>query len=154
MKWQGRRGSRNIEDRRSRGRSAGAVGGVGGLGLIAIVVIGYFLGVDVTPLLNGQGGLGIDTSAGGVEITEADRQAGEFVSVTLADTEEIWTAIFRDQVDGTYNPATLVLFKGATRSPCGGASGAFGSVLLPCGSQGLPRHGFLHHDVAPPWCVG
>lgn len=130
MKWQGRRGSRNIEDRRGRGRRAGAAGGIGGLGLIAIVVIGYFLGVDVTPLLQGQGGPGVEVGNGS-EITEADRQAGEFVSVTLADTEEIWASLFQQQVGQRYNPATLVLFKGATRSPCGGANGASGPFYCP-----------------------
>ena len=58
MDWKGRRGSSNIEDRRSaggRGRGAARTGGLGGVGLIAVVVIGYFLGIDVTPLLQGQG---------------------------------------------------------------------------------------------------
>ena len=54
MKWQGRRGSSNIEDRRRRPTRRSSGGGkIGGVGLIAILVIGYFLGVDVTPLLNG-----------------------------------------------------------------------------------------------------
>ncbi len=128
MKWRGRRRSRNIEDRRGQ-RSAGRAGGVGGLGLVAILVIGYFLGIDVTPLLQG-GGSGSQLSETG-EITEADRQAGEFVSVVLADTEEVWAEIFRDQVGEPYTPATLVLFKGATQSPCGGASGASGPFYCP-----------------------
>ena len=128
MRWQGRRGSRNIEDRRGR-PSAGKAGGVGGIGLVAVLVIGYFLGIDVTPLL--QGGGGGQTSGGSTEITEADRQAGQFVSVTLADTEEIWTEIFQKEGIGTYNPATLVLFKGATQSPCGSASGASGPFYCP-----------------------
>lgn len=127
MKWRGRRGSRNIEDR--RGRSAGAVGGIGGIGLIAILVIGYLLGVDVRPLLNG-GSLGGQPS-GSTEMTEADQQAGEFVSVTLADTEEVWADLFRTQVGQEYNPVTLVLFKGATASACGGANGAAGPFYCP-----------------------
>ena len=127
MKWQGRRGSRNIEDR--RGMSAGKAGGIGGVGLIALLLIGAFFDVDVSALLqDGGGGL---TQSGGGEITEADRQAGEFVSVTLADTEEIWADLFRSQVGDTYVPATLVLFKGATQSPCGGASGATGPFYCP-----------------------
>ncbi|MEM6409476.1 MAG: neutral zinc metallopeptidase [Pseudomonadota bacterium] len=130
MKWRGRRGSRNIEDRRGR-RSVGKTGGVGGVGLILILVIGYFLGIDVTPLLQGQGQLAGSESGVSQEITPADRQAGEFVSVVLADTEEVWTEIFAAQVGQRYNPATLVLFKGATQSPCGGASGASGPFYCP-----------------------
>jgi predicted metalloprotease len=129
MRWQGRRGSRNIEDRRaSTGRRAGKAGGIGGVGLIAVLVIGYFLGIDVSPLL--QGGAGGQSSSGGV-VTEADNRQAEFVSVTLADTEEIWAEIFRKEVGQPYNPATLVLFKGATQSPCGGASGASGPFYCP-----------------------
>lgn len=130
MRWRGRRTSRNIEDRRGQ-RSVGRAGGVGGLGLIAIIVIGYFLGIDVTPLLQGSGQLGGQGTSQSVEITEADREAGEFVAVVLADTEEVWSEIFREQVGETYRPATLVLFKGATQSPCGGASGASGPFYCP-----------------------
>lgn len=125
MKWQGRRGSRNIEDRR---RAGGGKAQVGGLGLLAILAIGYFMGVDVTPLLQGGGVAG---GSGSGEITEADRQAGEFVSVTLADTEEVWADLFRTQVGGSYNPVTLVLYKGVTQSPCGGASVATGPFYCP-----------------------
>lgn len=122
MQWRGRRGSNNIEDRRSLGRSGGA-GRLGGVGLIAVVVIGYFLGFDVTPLLNPppQGG----------KITAADAQSGDFVSVVLADTEEVWAKIFSEQLGRPYVPATLVLFKDVTASPCGDASGATGPFYCP-----------------------
>lgn len=131
MRWKGRRSSRNIEDRRMQGgagRGAKA-GGIGGVGLIAVLVIGYFLGVDVTPLLQG-GGTGSAVSTGG-EITQADKDAGKFVSVVLADTEEVWSEIFKKELGAVYKPATLVLFKGGTQSPCGGASGASGPFYCP-----------------------
>ncbi len=129
MKWRGRRGSRNIEDRRRMGGGK-AVGGVGGVGLLAIVVAGWFFGIDLTPLLGlaGDGGAASDRP---VTITDADERAAEFVSVTLADTEEVWTAVFRDQIGGNYDPPILVLFKDATQSPCGGASAASGPFYCP-----------------------
>lgn len=128
MKWQGRRGSRNIEDRRRRS-GAGRTGSVGGLGLILIVVIGYFLGFDVSGLLsNAAGGI---TTQQSTEITAADERAAEFVSVTLADTEEVWAEVFREQVGQPYDPPILVLFKGATQSACGGASAATGPFYCP-----------------------
>lgn len=126
MKWQGRRGSDNIEDRRRSG-SAGVASGLGIGGMLAVLAIGYFLGIDVTPLLNGGGQI----SAGTGEITAADEERAEFVSVTLADTEEVWGKIFREDFGADYTPATLVLFKGATASPCGGASGATGPFYCP-----------------------
>ncbi|MGH1329463.1 MAG: KPN_02809 family neutral zinc metallopeptidase [Paracoccaceae bacterium] len=133
MKWQGRRGSRNIEDRRARSGAARAGGAkLGGIGLIAVLLIGAFLGVDVTPLLNGGG---LAPSGGGGEITAQDERMAEFASVTLADTEEVWARIFAEQVDGPYQPATLVLFKGATQSPCGGANGATGPFYCPADNK-------------------
>lgn len=126
MEWKGRRGSSNIEDRRRAGIGRGAAP-IGGIGLLAVLAIGYFLGIDVTPLLQDPG-LGGGTPA---ELTEADMQAGEFVSVVLADTEEIWSAVFDEQVGQAYNPPVLVLYKGVTQSPCGGASGATGPFYCP-----------------------
>ena len=70
--------------------------------------MGYFLGVDVTPLLQ----QGAAPSGGRQKITQADKQAGEFVSVTLAVTEDVWADLFRTQLKAEYDPATLVLFKG------------------------------------------
>ena len=126
MEWRGRRGSGNIEDR--RGVSGARAGSVGGLGVIAVLVIGYFLGIDVTPLLDnpgaGQGGPA-------VEMTAEDKAAGEFVSVVLADTEEIWAGLFQTQLGRAYDPAVLVLYKGVTNSPCGNASGATGPFYCP-----------------------
>ena len=138
MRWQGRRGSRNIVDRRRMGGRA-AVGGVGGVGLIAVVLIGWFFGVDLTPLLQEQGGF---QSAPG-EITEADERAAEFVSVTLADTEEVWAQVFAEQVGAPYEPVALVLFSGATQSACGGATAATGPFYCPADEMAYLDTDFL-----------
>jgi uncharacterized protein len=128
MEWKGRRQSSNIEDRRRvPGGKAGAAGGVG----IIVVLLAMFLGVDPSQLL-GPGGLeGQGGSSAPAQLTAADKAAGEFVSVTLADTEEIWAKIFAEQLDRTYKPATLVLFKQGTTSACGGASEATGPFYCP-----------------------
>jgi predicted metalloprotease len=86
------------------------------------------LGIDPSALL---GNLEPQQTTGTGEITEADKAAGEFVSVVLADTEEIWANVFKAQLNRTYKPATLVLYKGVTASPCGDASGATGPFYCP-----------------------
>lgn len=128
MKWEGRRQSRNVEDRRRV--SGGGAAGAGGVGVILIVIVGYFLGVDLTPLLQ-QGGAPQTQTSGDVQLTAADERVGAFVSVTLADTEEVWTEIFRTQLQQTYQPPILVLFKGSTQSECGGATAATGPFYCP-----------------------
>ncbi|MFC3061359.1 KPN_02809 family neutral zinc metallopeptidase [Paenirhodobacter populi] len=129
MKWQGRRGSGNIEDRRGQGGGGMRIGGSAGLGVLAVVLVGWFFGVDLTPLLTGQqDGQVVQTSG---ELTEEDRQMGDFVSVTLADTEEVWANIFETQLGRTYTPSTLVLYSQVTPSSCGTASGATGPFYCP-----------------------
>ncbi|RKF14004.1 hypothetical protein D6850_12545 [Roseovarius spongiae] len=128
MRLRGRRGSRNIEDRRGRG-GGGAAGGLGVAGVLAVLAIGYFTGIDVTPLLQGQ-----DPFAQGGETrapTPEEEEAAQFASRVLATTEEAWAQIFPDQLGLEYDPPVLVLFSGRTQSPCGGASGATGPFYCP-----------------------
>ncbi|PWJ20376.1 KPN_02809 family neutral zinc metallopeptidase [Jannaschia seohaensis] len=133
MRWKGRRGSVNIEDRRRRGRGdSGWLGPVGGGGLLIILLLGWFLGIDVSPLLNGLSQVQPQTAE--VEertLTPAEIEEGQFVSVVLADTEAVWGEVFDRQVGESYDPATLVLFSEITQSPCGGASGATGPFYCP-----------------------
>jgi hypothetical protein len=128
MDWRGRRQSNNVEDRRRVG--GGQVAGIGGAGAIVVFLLALFLGVDPSQLL-GPGGGTTQVSSAPTELSAEDQAEGEFVSVVLADTEEIWARVFQEQLGRTYQPATLVLFKGATRSACGGASEATGPFYCP-----------------------
>ena len=131
MQWRGRRGSNNIEDRRQTGGGGARAGGIGGVGLIAVLLIGWFFGIDVSGLLNDPGA----QQTAPRELSAEDASAAEFVSVNLADTEEVWAGIFADQLGRTYQPPTLVLFSGSTQSACGGASGASGPFYCPGDKQ-------------------
>ncbi|MEO3416548.1 neutral zinc metallopeptidase [Roseovarius sp. CAU 1744] len=127
MRLRGVRGSGNVEDRRRRGGRAGA--GIGGVGLLVVLAVGYFAGIDITPLLQGQGG--VPQSSAPRELTAEEKQAGEFSARVLATTEEVWGAIFPEQVGKPYRPPVMVLYSGVTSSPCGNASGATGPFYCP-----------------------
>ncbi len=126
MKWQGRRGSDNVEDRRGMGTGTKVVGG--GIGTLVIVLLVYLLGGDPSGILN-QGGSGTETS-GPIEATEEENAMAQFVSVVLADTEEVWGKIFAES-GSTYRKPTLVLFRDQVESACGYATAASGPFYCP-----------------------
>ena len=108
----------------------GRAGGIGIAGTLVVLAVGYFFGIDVSPLVQGA-----SQSQGSVELTERDEEWGEFVSVVLADTEEIWQPVLQDQAGLAYRDPTLVLFRGAVQSACGGASSAMGPFYCPGDEQ-------------------
>ena len=124
MKWRGRRGSGNIVRRSGGGR---AVGGIGGIAGVIILLLGWYFGVDTSGFVDLGGGGQVQQA----EYTEADNERAEFVSVVLADTEEVWADIFARQVGQPYDEPTLVIFKGATQSGCGGATAQTGPFYCP-----------------------
>ncbi|XKE94364.1 zinc metallopeptidase [Metaplanococcus flavidus] len=131
MKWRGRRGSANVEDRRGSGGGKGlAVGG--GLGGIVLILIVTFLGGDPGILLDGMGGNGSGGSSTGepYQATEQEEELADFVSVVLADTEEVWTEVFAEE-GMQYEEPTLVLFTDSVQSACGTAGASVGPFYCP-----------------------
>ncbi|QTD42583.1 neutral zinc metallopeptidase [Sporosarcina sp. Te-1] len=124
MEWKGRRGSRNVEDRRGMGGTAIMGGGIGGIALLLVVM---FLGGDPSSILNGIGDSSENTSY--VE-TEQDKELAEFVSVVLADTEDVWHEIFEEE-GLEYREPTLVLYSGSVQSACGTAGASVGPFYCP-----------------------
>lgn len=135
MKWQGRRGSSNVEDR--RGMSGGGKmvgGGIGGIIIVLIVTLlsGGNAG-DILGSLTGTG-TGSNTSAP-YEQTAQEQELSEFVSVVLADTEDVWGEVFQAQ-GMTYKDPVLVMYSGSVSSACGTATSAVGPFYCP-GDQKL-----------------
>jgi predicted metalloprotease len=125
MKWQGRAGSGNIEDRRGVGMALPIGGGIGGL--VLLLLISALTGQNPIDLING--GEPVDDAVATSGVREDDPEA-QFVSVVLRDTEETWTQLFRER-GATYEPPTLVLFTGATQSACGVGQAAMGPFYCP-----------------------
>ncbi len=129
MRWRGERQSENVEDRRGVSRGGMAIGG--GLGGIIVLVIALLLGADPRQLLDQV------TSEGPAPGAETSRPTNpqeeelkQFVSVVLANTEDVWTDIFR-QSGRQYRKPSLVLFTDQVRSACGIAGAAVGPFYCP-----------------------
>lgn len=129
MLWRGRRESDNVEDR--RGVSPGGLAVGGGLGTVVILLIATFLGVDPRAILDQTGGEEpAPTTRTARPVSPAEDDLKRFVSVVLADTEEVWTGIF-SQTGKQYRDPTLVLFTDRVQSACGMAGSASGPFYCP-----------------------
>ncbi len=130
MRWEGRRRSDNVQDRRSL--SAGGMAG-GGVGILILALVVYFLGGDPQAVLDQSGALAPQSSDVASAPPEDDRLA-QFVSVVLADTEDVWNKIFAERGERYVEPQ-LILFRGQTQSACGFASAASGPFYCPADQQ-------------------
>ncbi len=129
MRWQGRRQSGNVEDRRGIGGKQIAVGG--GIGGLVVVVLLLLLGGNPDEVIqslqtDGPG----SPAATGRPLSETDREMGNFVAVVLADTEDVWQNVFR-QAGREYRQPRLVLFTDQVESACGYAGAASGPFYCP-----------------------
>lgn len=129
MQWFGK-GSDNIEDRRSSGGGKVALGG--GIGVI-IVIIGLFLGKDLTGLVN-QLPITTEQTSGKKGSSANDDPEKKFVAGVLESTEQVWVEQF-NQLGLQYQQPILVLFKGGVQTACGGASSAVGPFYCPGDQQ-------------------
>ena len=141
MKWEGNRESDNVED--VRGSSGGGGGGFRlgggrgiGLGTIAIALVGgWIFGINpltILGVLGGGGGAPTEQSqpqAPGAKPPAGDKQA-QFVSIVLANTEDVWQAQFK-RLGKTYQPPKLAIFSGAYPTACGQGQSAMGPFYCP-----------------------
>lgn len=128
MKWQGRQGSGNVEDR--RGMSRGRMVAGGGIGTVVILLIVLLLGGDPVKLLDDMQQGGPSTETGQITSSPEEDEMAKFVSVVLKDTETVWAKIFEES-GAVYRQPTLVLFRDQVESACGYASAASGPFYCP-----------------------
>ena len=127
MRWEGRRESQNIEDR--RGMRFGKAGGIG-LGTIVLALVAAYFGVDPSVVLQGVQPQQQQGEQGPYQETPEEAQKRKFVAVVVADTEDTWTKLFA-AAGRTYEKPTLVFFSGAVQSACGMAQAAVGPFYCP-----------------------
>ena len=147
MKWEGNRQSNNVEDRRSGGGGGGFSGGGGlggllggllgsklGVGTIVVALLGgWALGISpltILGLLSGEGGPAPMVQQAPAQRPPADDKMAKFVSTVLADTEDVWTEVFK-KGGADYQKPRLVLFRGATATACGQGQSAMGPFYCP-----------------------
>jgi predicted metalloprotease len=133
MRWAGRRQSENVQDR--RGMPVAAMGGGVGIGgLLLLMLVSWIFKGDPGAVLNQlpQGGAPAARQSG--EIDPRQQPLKEFVSVVLADTEDVWNEEFR-KLGRRYQEPSLVLFSEAVESACGTAGASVGPFYCPGDQQ-------------------
>lgn len=130
MRWKNGRRSDNIEDRRGMRVGGRGLAG-GGIGAIILALVAMYFGVDPSVVLNQAGGpaTGQQTQQA-TPFSPEEEQLKAFVSVVLADTEDVWGALFQEAGE-PYRQPRLVLFSGAVESACGFAEAAMGPFYCP-----------------------
>ncbi|MFO7707642.1 MAG: neutral zinc metallopeptidase [Desulfobacterales bacterium] len=130
MRWEEGRRSDRVEDRRGMRVSRGVAGG--GIGTLVLVLVALYFGVDPSIILQ-QNPLQLPDPSSRSEPysgTPEENRLADFVAVVLADTEDVWSALFQS-MGKTYEEPNLVLFSGSVSSACGLASAAVGPFYCP-----------------------
>ena len=146
MRWENGRRSDNIEDRRGMRVGKKGIAG-GGIGAIVLALVAMYFGVDPSVVLNQAGNLAPpQTQSSPAPASPEEERLKEFMSVVLADTEDVWGTLFRGS-DQQYVQPKLVLFSGSVQSACGFAEAAMGPFYCP-GDQKLYLDMSFFSDLA------
>ena len=138
MRWQGRSGSGNIEDRRGRGMALPVGGGIGGL--VLLLLFSALTGTNPIDMINTSEP---ESGSAGTSGVSDDDPRAQFVSVVLKDTEDTWNEIFQ-QRNADYEEPVLVLFTDATQSACGVGQSAMGPFYCPADRRVYLDLSFFH----------
>ncbi len=144
MKWEDNRKSSNVEDRRGEtGVNFGSnnnslallipivktlLGTKIGRIILIVGVIAYFMGFNPLSLMDGN--TTSNNSSNKVINEKTDDKSAQFVSAVLAQTEDIWSKVFK-MYDLKYVDPKLVLFRNSVKSGCGFASSQTGPFYCP-----------------------
>ena len=133
MKWEGRRQSSNVDDRRGISGKGGLLAGGGIVGIIVVLLqlFGGETGQQVASVVNQVAGGNQTQQTERVELTAEQKKIGEFTATVLADTEDVWEKVFTENRLGTYEKPTLVLFTASVNTGCGQASSSVGPFYCP-----------------------
>ncbi len=135
MRWEKGRRSKNIDDRRGQRVKRGA--GIGGGAIIMALVAIFLLNKDPATVMQEMGQRQQQpqgSSTGQIQQTEQERQIKEFVSVVLADTEDVWDQVFAN-AGQRYPRPTLVIYRDVTQTACGTGQAASGPFYCPGDQQ-------------------
>jgi uncharacterized protein len=131
MKFIGRRQSSNVEDRRRIPGGRKTIFGGGLIGIIIVLVTFFMNGGDAIQVLQDvqqQSSQSYESSE--VVIDPAEDEMATYISVALADNEDVWNKLFSES-GMEYKEPILVLYKEGTESGCGNASSAIGPFYCP-----------------------
>ncbi len=133
MKWQGRRQSGNVDDRRgmSKGKMAAGGGIVVTIIVLALNFFGGETGQQLAPIVEQLGNGQTSQPTEQRELTAQEKETGNFMATILADTENVWGQVFAENNLGQYEDPTMVLFTDAVSTGCGNASSASGPFYCP-----------------------
>ena len=138
MRWQGRRESNNIEDRRDesggpviRGPGFRLPGGKGGIILLVVVIFASYYGVDLTGLITGEP---VDNSSQQRSISPQEDEAAKFTSVIFATTEDTWGQLF-EKMGRHYQQPKLVMYRNRVTTGCGTGQSVMGPFYCPADSK-------------------
>ena len=106
MKWEGNRESDNVEDLRGSGGGSGGGGlpmlggrGIGIGGIVVALLASWAFGINPLTVLSALDGSAVQTAPGPAqrpaEHSRPQDAPAKFVSIVLADTEDVWTSLFK-----------------------------------------------------------
>ncbi|MCB5362846.1 neutral zinc metallopeptidase [Pusillimonas sp. CC-YST705] len=127
------RKSENIEDRRAAGPRVGK--GKLGIGTLVLVLAALYFGIDPSVVLQLAEAPQQQGAHQTVQTGAPSDPQGEFVARVLGDTEDVWRSVMQSQTNGSYQDATVVLYRGATPTACGTGQSAMGPFYCPADAK-------------------